>query len=63
MGLFDFLTKDHNQDSDYNLFLEEAKSLGLTKEETEDCWKSGITPTEWLEENEPENYHDQDLDN
>ncbi len=63
MSLFDFLLNDNKKDYNEDLFLEEAKSLGLTKEEIDDCKKSGLTPTEWLEENEPENYHEQDLDN
>ncbi len=62
MSLFDFLLKDEKKDYQEKLFLEEAKSLGLTKEEIEDCKKSGITPTEWLENNDPDNYHDQELD-
>ncbi len=62
MGLFDFLIKDNKKDYQDKLFLEEAKSLGLEKEEIEDCLKSGLSPTEWLKENEPENYHDQELD-
>lgn len=30
------------------LFMDEAKAYGLTKEEIEECKKSGITPEEWV---------------
>lgn len=39
------------QDKDkriHKLFMDEAKAYGLTKEEIEECKKSGITPEEWV---------------
>ena len=32
------------------LFMDEAKAYGLTKEEIEECKKSGITPEEWVQD-------------
>ena len=32
------------------LFIDEAKAYGLTKEEIEECKKSGITPEEWVQD-------------
>ena len=57
MGLFDFLNKDK-----IDLDQEVGKSLGLTEEEIEEAKSCGISPEEWLEENDPENYEDQELD-
>lgn len=45
--------KDKDKRISQKLFDEEAKDLGLTKEEIEECRKSGITPEEWTEENDP----------
>ena len=33
------------------LFMDEAKAYGLTKEEIEECRKAGLTPEEWVEDN------------
>ena len=62
MGLFDFLLKDASKDYNKELFFEEAKNLGLTTEEANEAYKSGLSPEEWLEENDYENYKDQELD-
>ena len=62
MGLiFDFLNSDSKkkEDEEFNRL---CKDLGMTPDEIEDAKKSGISPEEWLEENEPEDYHDQELD-
>lgn len=32
------------------LFMDEAKAYGLTKEEIEECRKAGITPEEWVKD-------------
>ena len=34
------------------LFMDEAKAYGLTKEEIEECKKSGITTEEWVNDKE-----------
>ena len=31
--------------------MDEAKAYGLTKEEIEECRKAGLTPEEWVEDN------------
>ncbi len=59
MGFWSSLLNDKKDD---DLFLEDCRNLGLTDDEIEDCKKSGIAPEEWLRENEPENYEDQELD-
>ena len=62
MGLiFDFLNSDSKkkEDDEFNRL---CKDLGMTLDEIEDAKASGISPEEWLEENEPEDYHDQELD-
>ena len=33
------------------LFMDEAKAYGLTEEEIEECRKAGLTPEEWVEDN------------
>ena len=48
-------TKEKDKRIKDKLFKQEAKNLGLTKKEIEECKKSGITPEEWAEEND-ENY-------
>lgn len=60
MGLLDWLANSEKKDVHSKLFDEECKALGLTKEEIEDCKKSGISPEEWLEENEPDYYKELD---
>lgn len=60
MGLLDFLLNNHEVDEKDKLFNEEAASLGLTKEQIEDCKKGGLTPEEWLEANESEYYSELD---
>ena len=40
------------------LFESEAEAWGLTEEEKEECKISGITPEEWIEENDPEYYQE-----
>ena len=57
MGLFDFLDKEET-----DLDREVGIALGLTEEEIEEAKSCGISPEEWLEENDPENYEDQELD-
>lgn len=32
------------------LFMDKVKAYGLTKEEIEECKKSGITPEEWIKD-------------
>lgn len=65
MGLLDFLeelVRDDDKDKKINdkLFNDEADALGLSDWEREDAKKSGITPEEWLEENEPDYYDELD---
>ena len=62
MGLLDFLMRDEKKSKQEDSMYEEGRILGMSDEEIEDAIKSGITPEEWLEENEYENYVDQDLD-
>ncbi len=62
MGLFEFLTRDEKQDKEEDLIYEEGRNLGMSDEEIEEAIKSGISPEEWLEENDYENYLDQELD-
>lgn len=40
------------------LFEAEADCWGLTEEEKEDCIQSGLTPEEWMEENDPDYYQE-----
>lgn len=60
MGLFSQLLKvlgegetPQERDKRINdkLLIDEARAYGLTKEELEECKKSGITPEEWVKEN------------
>lgn len=65
MGLLDFLeelVRDDDKDKKINdkLFNDEADALGLSDWEREDAKKSGITPEEWLEENEADYYDELD---
>ena len=62
MGLLDFLMRDEKKSKQEDSMYEGGRILGMSDEEIEDAIKSGITPEEWLEENEYENYVDQDLD-
>ena len=62
MSLFDFLVNDEKEKVDNKLTYETGKSLGMNDEEIEEAIKSGISPEEWLKENDYENYLDQDLD-
>ena len=62
MGLFEFLTRDEKQDKEEELIYEEGRNLGMSDEEIKEAIKSGISPEEWLEENDYENYLDQGLD-
>ena len=61
MGLLNFLLKfvgEEDKDKIINekLFDEEARALGLSEFEKNDAKKSGLSPEEWLEENESEYY-------
>jgi len=61
MGLLNFLLEfvgEEDKDKMINekLFDEEARALGLSEFEKNDAKKSGLSPEEWLEENEPEHY-------
>lgn len=61
MGLLNFLLEfvgEEDKDKMINekLFDEEARALGLSEFEKNDAKKSGLSPEEWLEENEPEYY-------
>lgn len=62
MGLFELFFGEPKKEKDVydKIFDEECKTLGLTKEEIEDCKKSGISPEEWLEENESAYYKELD---
>lgn len=64
MGLLDILKELTQDDKDKKvndkLFNDEADALGLSDWEREDTKKSGITPEEWLEANEPDYYDDLD---
>lgn len=58
MGLLNFLLEfvgEEDKDKMINekLFDEEARALGLSEFEKNDAKKSGLSPEEWLEENEP----------
>lgn len=59
MGLLDLLKifdgkspYEKDKETQDKLFMDEAKAYGLTKEEIEECKKSGITPAEWVEDND-----------
>ena len=61
MGLLNFLLEfvgEEDKDKIINekLFDEEARALGLSEFEKNDAKKSGLSPEEWLEENESEYY-------
>ncbi len=62
MGLFDFLVNDEKEEGDNKLTYETGKALGMSDEEIEDAINSGISPEEWLEENDYDNFLDQELD-
>ena len=62
MGLFDFLVNDEKEDINSKLAYEEGRALGMSDEEIKEAIKLGITPEEWLKENDYENYLDQELD-
>ena len=61
MGLLDFLTNNEDKKRD-DLFYEEGKALGMSDEEINEAKEMGLSPEEWLEEYDYENYLDQDLD-
>lgn len=42
--------RDKDKRINEKLFMDEAKAYGLTKEEIEECKKSGITPEEWVQD-------------
>ncbi len=52
--------KERQERINNKIFEDECEAFGMTKEEKEDCKKSGISPEEWIEENEPEYYDDLD---
>lgn len=64
MGLLDILKElsQDNKDKKVNdkLFNDEADALGLNDWEREDAKKSGLSPEEWLEANEPDYYDELD---
>lgn len=65
MGLLNFLaelTSEEDKDKKIRekLFNDEADALGLSKWEREDAKKSGLSPEEWLESNEPDYYNELD---
>lgn len=65
MGLLDFLsefakTEDKDKKINEKLFDDEAEALGLNEYEKNDAKKSGLSPEEWLEENEPDYYNELD---
>ncbi len=62
MGLFEFLTREEKKETTEDLIYEEGRDLGMSDEEIEDAINSGLSPEEWLEENEYENYLEQELD-
>ena len=55
MGLLDILLSNENKKS---LFEQECEALDMDKYQIEDCKKSGLSPEEWLEANEPEHYEE-----
>ena len=62
MGLFEFLTREEKKETTEDLIYEEGRDLGMSDEEIEDAINCGLSPEEWLEENEYENYLEQELD-
>lgn len=59
------LTKDKNisentKEPEDQYFEDACKAYGLSEYAIEQCRQSGISPKEWLKENEPELYKDLD---
>ena len=42
--------QDKDKRINEKLFMDEAKAYGLTNEEIEECKKSGVTPEEWVQD-------------
>jgi len=58
MRLIDLLLS--NTKNKKSLFEEECEALDMNEYQKEDCKKSGLSPEEWLEANEPEHYEELD---